>query len=277
MEFFAGGTVAKFASGGHDVSVVVATDNDKGSFELSADELRAVRDRELNGAAAMSRGQASHRARVFGRRSGVRRAPEDASGAVHADHSRDTSRISLCPGTRSRLMRGTQTIGPLPTAANEAAAFAHFQNFYPEHLTEGLETHYVHEAWYFAKSPRDQNKFVDIDGQIETKIAALHKHEAQMVLTVQDMQFHLAASGLDVPWLADLDPHDYHAVIDKQMRAAGRAVAADPALIARMPKASGARATVASNRSRKARRFRRTCEARLQFLVLPPRVPCRPN
>ena len=45
-----------------------------------------------------------------------------------------------------------------------------------------------------------------------------------MVLTVQDMKYHLAASGLDVPWLADLDPHDYHAVIDKQMRAAGRAV-----------------------------------------------------
>ena len=30
-----------------------------------------------------------------------------------------------------------------------------------------------------------------------------------MVLTVADMQHHLRASGLDVPWLAELDPHDY--------------------------------------------------------------------
>ncbi|HET6614921.1 MAG TPA: PIG-L family deacetylase, partial [Dehalococcoidia bacterium] len=51
MEFFAGGTIAKFARAGHDVTLVCATDNDKGSFELSAAELRAVRDRELRGAA----------------------------------------------------------------------------------------------------------------------------------------------------------------------------------------------------------------------------------
>ena len=34
MEFFAGGTIAKFAALGHEVTLVVATDNDKGSFEL---------------------------------------------------------------------------------------------------------------------------------------------------------------------------------------------------------------------------------------------------
>jgi LmbE family N-acetylglucosaminyl deacetylase len=112
------------------------------------------------------------------------------------------------------------------TAANEAAAFAHFPNFYPEHAAEGLEPHYVGEHWYFAKSPRDQNKFVDIDAHIDTKIAALCAHTEQMVLTVTDMQHHLAASGLDVPWLADLHPRNYHDVIARQMKSAGRAVAA---------------------------------------------------
>ena len=68
-------------------------------------------------------------------------------------------------------------------------------------------------------------QFVDIDGYIERKIAALHCHDAQMVLTIADMQHHLRASGLDVPWLAELDPHDYHSTIDRRMRAAGRAVA----------------------------------------------------
>ena len=53
MEFFAGGTIAKFAAAGHEVTVVCATDNDKGSFELSSEELRAVRDRELHDAAGV--------------------------------------------------------------------------------------------------------------------------------------------------------------------------------------------------------------------------------
>jgi len=49
------------------------------------------------------------------------------------------------------------------TAASEAASFSHFPNFLPEQVTEGLIPHYVGEHWYFAKSPRDQNKFVNID------------------------------------------------------------------------------------------------------------------
>ena len=111
------------------------------------------------------------------------------------------------------------------TAANEAASFAHFPNFYPEHVAEGLSLHCVSEQWYFAKSPRDQNKFVDIDAYIDKKIDALYKHEAQMVLTVADMKHHLAQSGLHLGWLEALDPREYHEVIARQMRGAGRAVA----------------------------------------------------
>jgi LmbE family N-acetylglucosaminyl deacetylase len=110
-------------------------------------------------------------------------------------------------------------------AANEAASFAHFPLFYPEHGREGLAPHYVHEQWYFAKSPRDQNKFVNIDDFIETKIRALWAHTEQMVLTVDDMKIALAASGLDVPWLRDLKSTDYHDVIERQMQRAGAAVA----------------------------------------------------
>ena len=47
-----------------------------------------------------------------------------------------------------------------------------------------------------------------------------------MVLTVADMKIHLQHSGLNVPWLETLDPHEYRDVIAKQMKAAGRATAA---------------------------------------------------
>ena len=224
MEFFAGGTVAKFAALGHEVSVVCATDNDKGSFELSSDELRAVRDKELNGAAA-----------VLGVKRVIPLGYSDGDLAYDAPPK-------VLRGQFMRIIRELQpdivmTWDPfapyeghpdhraVATAANEAASFAHFPNFYPEHVADGLSLHCVSEQWYFAKSPRDQNKFVDIDRYMDQKIGALYKHEAQMVLTVADMKQHLSGSILDLPWLEALDPHEYHEVISRQMKGAGRAVA----------------------------------------------------
>lgn len=115
-------------------------------------------------------------------------------------------------------------------AASEAASFAHFPLYYPEQLRDGLEPHYVGETWYFAKSPRDQNKFVDIDDTIDKKIEALCQHESQMVLTIADMQHALHASGLDVPWLAQLDAHDYRETIARRMKGWGRQVASQAGL-----------------------------------------------
>jgi LmbE family N-acetylglucosaminyl deacetylase len=224
MEFFAGGTVAKFAALGHEVTLVCATDNDKGSFELTAEELRAVRDKELQGAAAML---------------GITRVIP--LGYSDGDLAYDAPPREL----RGRFMRIVREVKPdvvmtwdpftpyeghpdhraVATAASEASQFANFPNFYPEQLADGLQPHYVGETWYFAKSPRDQNKFVDIDGHIDKKIQALYQHEAQMVLTIADMQHGLRASGLSIPWLEALDPHDYHAVIDRQIRAGAAAVA----------------------------------------------------
>jgi LmbE family N-acetylglucosaminyl deacetylase len=224
MEFLAGGTIAKFCARGHEVTLVVATDNDKGSFELSAEELRAVRDKEINGAA-----------QVLGIRRVMPLGYSDGDLAFQATADR----------LRGQFMRIIREVKPdivvtwdpftpyeghadhraVAVAASEAASFSHFPLYYPEHLTDGLQPHYVSETWFFAKSPRDQNKFVDIDGYIDKKIEALYKHEAQMVLTIADMQHHLRASGLDVPWLAQLDPHDYHEAIARRMKQAARAVA----------------------------------------------------
>ena len=224
MEFLAGGTIAKFADRGHEVTLVVATDNDKGSFELSAEELRAVRDRELNGAAEVL---------------GVRR-------VIPLGYSDGDLAYQVPPDRlRAQCMRIIRELKPdivftwdpftpyeghadhraIAVAASEAASFSHFPLYEPEQMREGLAPHYVSECWFFAKSPRDLNVYVDIDGTIDRKIEALCRHEAQMVLTIADMQVHLRASGLDVPWLAQLDPHDYHEPIARRMKAAARAVA----------------------------------------------------
>jgi len=98
-------------------------------------------------------------------------------------------------------------------AAQEAASFAHFPLYHPELLDDGLEPHYVGEQWFFAKAPRDRKK-----------VEALCCHDSQMVLTVRGYQHALEASGLDIPWLRDLDPHDYRDAIERQVRAGARAV-----------------------------------------------------
>ncbi|MDP9238350.1 MAG: PIG-L family deacetylase [Chloroflexota bacterium] len=224
MEFLAGGTIAKFCALGHDVTVVVATDNDKGSFEQSAEEMRAVRDNELNGAA-----------RVLG-----------VSRMIPLGYSDGDLAFQTTPNKlRGQFMRIIREVKPdivftwdpfapneghadhraVAVAAGEAASFAHFPLYYPDQIAEGLPAHYVSEQWFFSKSAYSQNKFVDIDGHIEKKILALYQHEAQMVLTIADMQHHLRASGLSVPWLAELDPHSYHETIARRMKAAGRMVA----------------------------------------------------
>ena len=224
MEFFAGGTIAKFADRGHQVTLVVATDNDKGSFELSAEELRAARDREVNGAA-----------NVLGIAKVIPLGYSDGDLAYQATPGELRGQfMRLIRQERPDIVMTWDPFTPyeghpdhraVAVAASEAASFSDFPLYYPEQLRDGLAAHHVGEQWYFAKSPRDQNKYVGIDDCIEKKIEALYQHESQMVLTLAGMQHDLRDSGLDVPWLAQLDPHHYHEPIARQMKAAARAVA----------------------------------------------------
>ncbi len=223
MEFTCAGTIAKFTDAGHEVTLVVATDNDKGSFELTADQLRAARDREIHAAA-----------RVLGVGRVICLGYPDSE--LREKASLDVLRekfMRIIREVKADIMFTWDPFTPyeghpdhraVAMSAHEAASFAHFPLYHPDQIKEGLEPHYVAEQWYFAKAPRDRNKFVDITGTIDRKIEALCCHVSQMVLTVRDLQFALEASGLDVPWLAGRDPHDYRDVIDRQMRAVARAV-----------------------------------------------------
>ena len=97
--------------------------------------------------------------------------------------------------------------------------FSHFPLYHPEHRGDGLETHYVGERYFFAKVPRDVNKAVDISEYIDVKIEALCEHVCQMEMTVADLKVQLAASGLEIPILADADPKEFRPVIEAQIKA----------------------------------------------------------
>ena len=224
MEFFAGGTVAKFCAAGHDVTLVCATDNDKGSHELNADQLRAVRDRELNGAAKVL---GVGRVIPLGYSDGdlLYDVPMKVLRGQFMHIIREVKPHIVMSWDAFTPYEGHPDHRAVAQAANEASSFSHFANFYPEQIGEGLDPHCVGEMWTFAKAPRDQNKYVDISDYMDAKIDALCAHEAQMVLTVADMQHHLASAPFDIPSLRERDPHDYREVIDAQMRRAGESVA----------------------------------------------------
>ena len=223
MEFTCAGTIAKFTDLGHEATLVVATDNDKGSFEMTADDLRAARDREIHAGA-----------KVLGIGKVVCLGYSDSELREQVSLGQLRARfMQIIREVRADIMFTWDPFTPyeghpdhrhVAMAAHEAAAFAHFPLYEPGQIAGGLEPKFVGEQWYFAKAPRDRNKYVDVTDTIDRKIEALCCHTSQMVLTVRDMQFALEASGLDVPWLAALDPHDYRDVIDKQIRATARAV-----------------------------------------------------
>lgn len=217
MEFGCGGTIAKFADRGHEVTLVVATDNDKGSFELTADELRAARDREVHGAA-----------RILG----VSRViclgyPDGELQEKAPPHILRGQFMRILREVRPDIMFTWDPFTPyeghpdhraVAWAAHEAASFSHFPLYYPEHRDEGLEPHYVGEQYFFAKVPWDVNKAVDISGHVERKIDALCEYVSQMELTVAELQIQLVASGLDIPLLRDADPKNYRPVIEMMIR-----------------------------------------------------------
>ena len=219
MEFMAGGTIARMADMAYTIREVIATNNERGTLE-PAWSLRFTAD---------ARGEEARRgAQALG-------VDPDIEFLGYEDgRLSETSLNEL----RERCMRAIRRLRPdvlftwdpfapyenhqdhraVAWAAMEAASFAHFPLYHPEHRDEGLEPHYVGEHYFFAKAPQDVNKAVDISAYIDRKIEALCRHVSQMELTVAGLQVDLAASGLELPALANADPKGYRPVIEAMIR-----------------------------------------------------------
>ncbi len=183
-EFCAGGTLAKMAAAGAEISILIATNGDKGSFDMDAARLAEVRRMEALRAAG-----------VLG-----------VQEVVFLNHP-DCELDRLPPGRlREQFMRAIRQRRPdvlftfdpfapfedhpdhraVAFAALEAVNFAAYPLYYPEHLAEGLEPHRVAEKYFFAKHPMYANKAVDISETITVKIAALLEHKSQVAFLFTD-------------------------------------------------------------------------------------------
>jgi LmbE family N-acetylglucosaminyl deacetylase len=214
MEFCAAGTVARFVDEkGCDVYEYILTDNSKGSYRLSPEELVAVSARE-----AVEAGQVLGLKEV--RLEGY---PDGQLNEVHPNVLRGKV-MAMIREVRADIVLSWDPFAPCEEhpdhrmtamATLEAAAFSSNPLFYPEHEHR---PHMVTEAYWFAKSPWNAECFVDIASTIDKKIEALLKHDCQMVLTVDALVQEAEAIGADVPLLRNAAPDTYRQIIDMGVR-----------------------------------------------------------
>jgi LmbE family N-acetylglucosaminyl deacetylase len=223
MEFFAGGTIAKVCAAGYDVHLVMATDNGKGTFELTQEQMFGLRLREAEAAA-----------KVLGVKS--------VSCLDYPDGELSDVPLNVLRGQFMEYIRrlrpeivftfdpwapyeGHQDHRAVSWAAMEACSFAHFPLYYPDQLAGGTEPWYVPQVYYFAKSPTNVNRPVDISGEaIAKKVQALLCFDSQMALTLADAQFAIGSAPYDVPAVTSLDPHDYRDYIEQTVRRTAAAI-----------------------------------------------------
>ena len=226
MEAFAGGLVARLVAANVTVHELIATNNERGSFTLSRDELIEVSAAEARRAAdILGMGDVEFLGYPDGELAGVPQTQLREQFIACIRRHRPRIVITWDPFAPYETHPDHRAVA---TAAAEAAAFAHFPLFHPEHADAGLEPHYVPYRYYFAKHPRDVNRIVDISSVIDKKIEALCAHECQMHLIVQELVVALDAAGVEWPG-GELDSANYYPVIDMGMRLRAEAAAREEA------------------------------------------------
>lgn len=195
-EIYAGGLLAKFASEGATVHIVVATDGRCGSFLEDSASLAELRSEEMRRAAAALGAQ-----------------PPVLLGFP------DMGLDALAPGIlRERFVRAIRQHRPdvvvaqdpyalyephpdhraVAWAATEAINAAGLPLVYPHHLAEGLSPHVAIEKYFYGDALPGANKVVDITNWMDIKLAAVAEHRSQVVFLVEGLLRQAQAAGLDV-------------------------------------------------------------------------------
>lgn len=203
-EFFAGGTIARFAAEGWTIHEVIATDNGRGSFELTTSELIA-QSREKEARAA---------AKILGKQELIFLNYPDG---YLCETPHVILRGQLVEILRRLRPQAVLTFDPwapyewhpdhkaVAAAAIEALNFCQMPLFYPEQLEQGLKPVMVPERYFFAKHPNAINKIVDVSDFIDRKIEALLAHDSQMKMMVDELRISIEITGLHEQLLALLD------------------------------------------------------------------------
>ncbi len=225
-EFFAGGTLAKFAKEGAEIEEIITTDNGRGSFELDTTTL-VEQSRKVEAEAA---------AKVIGKKGlyflGY---PDGFLGDTPINELRE---IFMCHIRRYKpdILFTFDPWAPFEShpdhrqvafAAIEAVGFAHLPLFHPEHIAEGLFPHMTAEHYLFAKNGQYCNEVLDISQTIDKKIEALCAHDSQMKMTIDDLKMSVEVMGRYTGFLPMLDRDNYRPALEMMIRTWAQGVASE--------------------------------------------------
>ncbi len=175
-EFFAAGTLVKWARQGHRVHAICATSGDLGSkrADASADGLARQRGDELGRAL-----------RVIGGEPPILLGLPDGFVRDHADELKERlvywfrklavdRVVTFDPWKRYEIHPDHIEVGRM---ASEAAVFACFPLLYPE---QALPARQPKELWYMMPTEHRPNRLVDIEDTFATKVESLLCHSSQI-------------------------------------------------------------------------------------------------
>ncbi len=178
-EFFAAGSLSKWAKQGHKVFAICATSGEAGAKRLDVDAsaLRAERARELANAMTIIGGEAP-----------ILLCFPDAFVRDHAAALKERlvywirklkvdRVVTFDPWKRYEVHPDHIEVGRM---ASEAACFSCFPLIYPEHMKQGLAPSQPSEVWYMVPTEHRPNRVVDISETFETKVRSLLCHSSQM-------------------------------------------------------------------------------------------------
>jgi LmbE family N-acetylglucosaminyl deacetylase len=182
-EFFAGGSLARWAAEGAQVTLVLVTSGDKGSEdpEMTGERLIAIREDEERAAATS-----------LGAKDVIFLRVPDGEVFHTLELRRELSRlirlkqpdtVVTCDPTAFWYGNGYinhpdhRAVGEVTMAAVFPTARDRL-NFIELERDEGLVTHKV--RYLYLAGPAEPTHFVDVTDHIETKIAALREHKSQI-------------------------------------------------------------------------------------------------
>lgn len=178
-EFFAAGTLAKWARQGHKVLAICASRGDLGTKDRSgsADSLAKQREAELHEAMKAVGGEPPI---LLGLPDGFVRehAATLKERVVYYLRKHRVDRVvTFDPWKPYEIHPDHIEVGRM---AAEAACFSCFPLLYPEHLVEGLDPVQPSEVWFMGPTVHRPNRVVDIRATFETKVRSVLCHSSQI-------------------------------------------------------------------------------------------------
>jgi LmbE family N-acetylglucosaminyl deacetylase len=181
-EFMAAGTIAKWATGGKEITYVLCTSGDKGSSEKSTSpaELAEARRKEQQAAAARL---GVSQVVFLGYEDGVLQNTLELRRDIVRQIRRFKPDVIVCQDPTTRWSAQGYLNHPDHRAVGDATLDAVYPSardplVFPELLAEGLEPHKVREV--YAGGTNYADVWIDIGDTVEAKIEALLAHESQV-------------------------------------------------------------------------------------------------